>query len=159
MLKNANCNRNYTNCFLKLEDKTMRRKTMLFAIIASAGLLMFAAPSFATSGSAPHSKSHDSIWIGSYGRLHNWRAVSRDELILWASPSRPYLVKIWRPFTSLKFAHTIGVTSTIGRIDKFERVIVDGQRLPIKSIVALDRESAKAMRWNKNGSGFSQDKP
>lgn len=132
----------------------MRQKTMLLAIIASAGLLMFAAPSFATSGGTSHARAQDSIWIGSYGRLHNWRAVSRDELILWASPSRPYLVRIWRPFSSLRFAHTIGVTSTIGRIDKFERVIVDGQRLPIKSIVALDKESARAMRWNKNGSGF-----
>jgi len=28
------------------------------------------------------------------------------------------------------------------------RLIVDGQRLPIKAIVALDRETAKNLRWS-----------
>ena len=94
-------------------------------------------------------KVRDSIFIGSFGRLHSWRAVSRDELIVWSSPSRPYLVKIWRPTSSLRFAHAIGITSTAGTVTKFDRVIVDGQRVPIKSITAIDKETAKAMRWKR----------
>jgi hypothetical protein len=53
-----------------------------------------------------------------------------------------------RPYTSLRFIQTIGVPSTTGRVTKFDNVIVDGQRLPIKSIVALDREIAKDLRWD-----------
>ena len=92
----------------------------------------------------------ESIWIGSFGpRLHNWRAISRNELIIWASPSRPYLVTTRFSNSRLRFAHTIGVTTTVGRITKFDSIIVDGWRMPIASIVALDRETAKSMRWTK----------
>ena len=129
----------------------MRRLGIAISIAAS---LAFAAPTLAHTKAAADRPTNDSIWVGSFGRLYNWRPVSRDELILWASPSKPYLVKIWRPFRSLRFAHTIGVTTTIGRVTKFEKVIVDGQRLPIKSIVALDRETAKALRWTKDGHGY-----
>ena len=124
----------------------MRRWIMMLLIAAS---FAFAAPIFAASTANRETASSDTIWLGGYGHLYDWRAVSRDELILWSSPSRPYLVKIWRPHTGLRFAESIGVTSTVGRITKFDSVIVGGQRLPIISIVALDREIAKSMRWTK----------
>ena len=116
--------------------------------LVAVALVALAAPTFAASKSASGYQANPSIWIGRGAGFSNWRAVGRDELIIWASPSRPYLVKIWRPYTSLRFVHTIGVTSTIGRVTKFDNVIVDGQRLPIKSIVRLDRETAKELRWN-----------
>ncbi len=122
----------------------MKKCTLAFV---SGVLLALSAPTMATSNSDSEIRTNQSIWIGSAGRFNNWRAVSRDELILWASPSKPYLVKIWRPFTSLRFVHTIGVSTTAGRVSKIDYVIVDGQRYPIKSIVALDRETAKEMRW------------
>ncbi len=122
----------------------MKKCTLAFVFAA---LLALSVPTMATSNSDSEIRTNQSIWIGSAGRFNNWRAVSRDELILWASPSKPYLVKIWRPFTSLRFVHTIGVSTTAGRVSKFDYVIVDGQRYPIKSIVALDRETAKEMRW------------
>ncbi len=122
----------------------MKKCTLAFV---SAVLLALSAPAMATSNSDSEIRTNQSIWIGSAGRFNNWRAVSRDELILWASPSKPYLVKIWRPLTSLRFVHTIGVSTTAGRVSKFDYVVVDGQRYPIKSIVALDRETAKEMRW------------
>ena len=117
--------------------------------LAAAALLAFATPALATSHSGAEHKANQSIWLGSYGRISNWRPVSRDELIIWASPSKPYLVKIWRPFTSLRFVQAIGVTSTAGRVTRFDSVIVDGQRLPIISIAALDRETAKELRWKR----------
>jgi len=122
----------------------MKKCTLAFVFAA---LMALSVPTMATSNSDSEIRTNQSIWIGSAGRFNNWRAVSRDELILWASPSKPYLVKIWRPFTSLRFVHTIGVSTTAGRVSKFDYVIVDGQRYPIKSIVALDRETAKEMRW------------
>ena len=109
--------------------------------IVSAVLLALSVPATATT----EARAHQSIWLG--GGYSSWRAISRDELILWAGPSRPYLIKIWRPFRSLRFVNAIGITSTAGRVTKFEKVIVDGQRLPIKSITPLDRETAKNMHW------------
>ena len=113
----------------------------------TATLLAFSVP--APAATTTEVTANQSIWLGSRGNFNSWRAVSRDELILWASPSRPYLIKIWRPVTSLRFVNAIGVTTTVGRVTKFDKVIVDGQRLPIKSIVALDREIAKNLRWNR----------
>lgn len=124
----------------------MKHWAIAFAIAAS---LVLSGPAIAASkaGSEAGNSLNQSIWLGGRGHFSSWRAVGRDELILWASSSRPYLVKIWRPFASLRFAHTIGVTTTAGRVTTFEKVIVDGQRLPIKSIAALDRETAKSLRW------------
>lgn len=119
-----------------------------FKLIFVAGaMLALSTPALAASNPDSANSAGQSIWIGSHGNFSNWRAIGRDELIIWATPSKPYLVKIWRPYTSLRFVQTIGVTSTIGRITKLDSVIVDGQRLPIKSIVPLDRETAKNMRW------------
>jgi len=119
--------------------------TLKLAIAAT--LLALSVPTLAEAKSSPDHTSEQSIWLGHSGSFYNWRAISRDELIIWASPSRPYLVKIWRPFRSLRFVHTIGVSSTTGRVTKFDSVIVDGQRLPIKSIVALERTIAKDLKW------------
>lgn len=118
--------------------------------LAACALTALATPALAASGSTTGSQANQSIWLPHGAGIMNWRAIGRDELIIWASPSKPYLVTIWRPYTSLRFVHTIGVTSTTGRVTKFDNVIVDGQRLPIKSIVALDREIAKDLRWEKN---------
>ncbi len=122
------------------EVQTMRNLTLFIVAVALVGL---SAPM--TASTNEEIKANQSIWMR--GGFSNWRAVSRDELILWATPSRPYLIKIWRPFTSLRFANTIGVTSSAGRVTKFDNIIVDGQRLPIKSITVLDRETAKELRW------------
>lgn len=118
----------------------------LTTVLAAAAILALSLPAQAS----VDSEQSESIWIGSFGNFNSWHAVSRDELILWASPSRPYLVKIWRPFRSLRFANAIAVTSTAGRVSKFESVIVNGQRRPIKSIVALTRDEAKALRYSKS---------
>ena len=123
----------------------MKSKTKLVSIAILAASVTFAAPSYAARTEA--TVKSESIWIGSFGRLHSWRAISRDEIIVWASPSRPYLIRLSHRNPNLRFAHAIGVTSHTGRITKFESVIVDGWRTPIKTIIALDRETAKSLRW------------
>ena len=125
----------------------MKGKTKMASIAILAASVAFVAPSYAARTEA--SVGSESIWIGSFGRLHSWRAISRDEIVVWASPSRPYLIKLSHRNPNLRFAHVIGVTSHTGHITKFESVIVDGWRTPIKSIVALDRETAKSLRWKK----------
>lgn len=125
----------------------MKRLGMAIALAAS---LAVSAPVLAHADSGL--QASDSIFVGSFGRINSWRPVSRDELIVWASPSRPYLIKIWRPTSSLRFAHAIGITSTAGRVTRFDKVIVDGWRYPIESIVAIDRDTAKSMHWKKRQS-------
>ena len=118
-------------------------KTTFFPMVF-AGLL---ASSTAFAPSANAATNADSIWVGSYGSISNWRPVARDELILWNGFSQAYLVKVWRPAGSLRFANSIGVTRTAGRITKFDAVVVRGERLPIKQIQRLDPEVARDMRY------------
>ncbi len=112
--------------------------------LLAAGLLATAGPASAHNTAR---QLDDSIWVGSHGTFTNWRPVARDELVVWASPSRAYLVKIWRPFTSLRWVDTVGVTRTAGRVTVLDRVIVAGQSVPIKSIRRLDPSLARDMGW------------
>ena len=112
--------------------------------LLAAGLLAAAGPALAHK--APKHLD-DAIWVGSHGTFRSWRPVARDELVVWASPSRAYLVKIWRPFTSLRFVDTVGVTRTAGRVTALDRVIVAGQSVPIKSIQRLHPQVARELRW------------
>lgn len=123
----------------------MKRRGLLPFAVALFATALLAAPAFAAQGTDEGAKS-DTIWVGGFGSgLHDWRAISKTELIIWASPGRPYLVTVGRSAWGLRHARTIGVTSTAGHISKFERVIVDGWSVPIKSIVAIDRHTAKAL--------------
>lgn len=125
-------------------EREVRPMKILKLIVVAVALVGLSAP--VTASTDEDVRANQSIWMGA--GFNDWRAVSRDELIIWATPSRPYLVKIWRPSTSLRFVNTIGVTSSAGRVTKFDNIIVDGQRLPIKSIKALDRQAAKDLRWS-----------
>jgi hypothetical protein len=78
-------------------------------------------------------------------RLHSWSVVSDDTLIVWTSPSKPYLVQLYRPSRELKFAWSIGVTSFGSRIHaRFDSVQVDGFSYPIREIYKLSRDDARA---------------
>lgn len=86
---------------------------------------------------------HISLFSGIYG----WNNVDDDSIIVWASPRRPFLIDLSIKSRDLKFANRIGITSTAGYVyEKFDSVIVDGIRYPIRGIYKLDRESAKHMR-------------
>ena len=85
--------------------------------------------------------------IPAWGRLHSWNVVDNETLIVWATPFRPYLVKLFHPSPELKFAWAIGVTSFGSRIHaKFDSVEVEGFSYPIREIYKLSREEAEAFR-------------
>ena len=95
-------------------------------------------------------RNENSIWVGSYGSISNWRAVARDELILWNGPSHAYLVKVWRSHAgALRNSEALGVSRTAGRITKFDSVFVRGQRLPIMAIRRIDPQVARAMHYRR----------
>ena len=79
-----------------------------------------------------------------FGRLDNWRAVDRDTLIVWATPFRPYLIELQRPSTDLRFAHVIGISSTVGKVHRgFDEVYIRGWPHQIKAIYRLTPEQAR----------------
>jgi hypothetical protein len=82
-----------------------------------------------------------------FGRLDNWRAIDRNTLIVWATPSRPYLVELSRGSPDLRFAQVIGLTSTIGTVHaKLDSVVVRGWDYPIKAIYKMSRDQARDLR-------------
>jgi hypothetical protein len=79
--------------------------------------------------------------------IDGWRPLDRRTLIVWASPSKPYLVELSRDSFGLRYASTIGVTSTAGNVyERFDCVVVDGVRYPIGAISELDPETARQMK-------------
>ena len=65
--------------------------------LAACALTALATLALAASGSTTGSQANQSIWLSHGAGIMNWRAIGRDELIIWASPSKPYLVTIWPP--------------------------------------------------------------
>lgn len=87
--------------------------------------------------------SVDRIFLPS---LHSWKAVSRQSLILWTSPSRPYLLQLQGPVIGLRFAEHVGIKSTGSSLNaRFDSIIVDGFPYPITSITPLTKGQAKAL--------------
>ena len=81
-----------------------------------------------------------------FGRLDSWRAVDRDTLIVWTTAFRPYLIELGRPNPGLRFAHIIGISSTVGTVrSRLDEIYVDGLPYRIKSIHRLS--PAQARSW------------
>jgi hypothetical protein len=84
----------------------------------------------------------DSFWI--YSHPWSWHAVDERQVILWTTPSTPYLVELAYPSHDLKFAEAIGVTSFGNRVyAKFDALKVRGFRYPIDHIYKMSREEAR----------------
>jgi hypothetical protein len=83
--------------------------------------------------------------ISALGRLHGWRPVDNDTLIIWSSRRNPYLVELMFPSVDLRFATAIGVSRFGGQIHaRFDKVYVAGFDYPIAAIYKLSREEARA---------------
>lgn len=81
------------------------------------------------------------------GHMDGWRSLDDRSIIVWATPFDPYLIELSRRSPDLRYTNTVGITSSAGTVyDKFDSVIVDGIRYPIKAIYKLDRESARTMK-------------
>jgi hypothetical protein len=78
--------------------------------------------------------------------LDSWSAVSRNQLVVWDSVNRAYLLTVWDSCRDLKFANTIAVTSTSRTVSKFEKVLVERDSCPIKEIRPIDVKQMKADR-------------
>jgi hypothetical protein len=80
------------------------------------------------------------------GNFDGWNAISKDQLVVWSSFNKAYLLKIAGYCPDLQFAHAIAITSTGNTVDKFEKVIVGRDRCLINEIRPLDTKQMKADR-------------
>lgn len=127
-------------------------KTRALGTLLALAALTFAAAAPATTelrtdariGDAPSLEPVDHI--PALGRMHSWHAIDQSSLIIWATPFKPYLVRLSRPSHDLKFARTIGVTEFGGRVhSRFDSIYVAGLNYQIAEIYRLSRDDAEAL--------------
>lgn len=83
--------------------------------------------------------------IHHFGRIDGWRVIDRDTLIVWTTPSRPYLIELKRRSPDIRYSEAIGVTSTAGTTyAKFDSIRVRGLDYPIEAIYKLSRDEARS---------------
>lgn len=121
------------------------KKTILVALLTMG--LASASQAANESGPAANPDMRPVDRILSFNRMDGWRPIDNDTLIVWATPFRPYLVELSRPSIDMRYEQTIGVTSTAGTVyAKFDDIIVDGIRYPIRAIYEIDRSTARHMK-------------
>lgn len=120
------------------------------AILATAMLIFLGSTAQAETAAADASGADDLKRVEKFRIMRNidgWRPIDRNTLIIWTSPSKPYLVELKRNSHGLRHAFAIGVTSTAGSVyERFDSVVVDGFRYPIEAIYELDAETARQMK-------------
>src|SRR5262245_40065914 len=79
-------------------------------------------------------------------RHDSWEPVNRNQLVLWTGINDAYLLTVTGPCYELPYANTVGVTSTVNTVSKFESVLVRGDRCPITEIQPIDVHRMKADR-------------
>lgn len=121
-------------------------KKLILAALLSVGLVSMSQAAYATENTAA-GEMQAVKYFWTFDGMDGWRPISRDTLIIWATPFRPYLVKLSRPSFDLRFEQTIGVTSMGGTVyAKFDSVIVDGIRYQIRAIYKIDPKTARHMK-------------
>jgi hypothetical protein len=78
--------------------------------------------------------------------LDGWNAISKNQLVVWTGFNKAYLLTIYGYCPDLEYAHAIGVTSSGGTVDRFEKVLVGRDRCLIKEIRPLDTKQMKEDR-------------
>ena len=123
-------------------------KTLLLAtslLLAGVGNAFATAATAATGDTqAPAYEQVDGFRF--YGHLDSWHAIDDDTLIVWATPSQPYLVELMTRSRDLRYSQVIGVTSTVGRVTDLDSVFVRGWNYPIKAIYKLDPDQAEQIQ-------------
>jgi hypothetical protein len=85
-------------------------------------------------------------YISALRGFYSFKAVDRETLIVWTSPSMPYLIKLALPSPDLRFAHAIAIDRHSARVyEGFDSIRIEGLRYPIDEIYRLTREQARAL--------------
>lgn len=74
-----------------------------------------------------------------HGGIRDWRAADGDTLYVQDAHRRWYRAELMHRATGLPFALAIGFdTGAVGSLDRFSAIVVDGQRIPLRSLVRVD---------------------
>jgi hypothetical protein len=79
-------------------------------------------------------------------RYDSWQPISRTQLVLWTTINDAYLITVDNTCPELRFAETIGVTTTTSSITTLDSVLVRGNRCRIEQIQPIDVRRMKADR-------------
>jgi len=82
-----------------------------------------------------------SFWMP---QLDGWTVVDDKLLVVRTNFNKEYLLKLAGYCPDLKFAFTIGVTSSTGTVDRFEKVVVGKDQCMISEIRPIDSARMKA---------------
>jgi hypothetical protein len=77
------------------------------------------------------------------GGITGWRPLDRDHLVVWTNINDAYLLTVSRPCDDLRFANTIGVTSTGSTVTTFDKVLAGKDRCLITEIRPVDYKRMK----------------
>jgi hypothetical protein len=148
----------------------------LLKLVAAVGFVLLASCASSTHQSDQERRAQFAAYAGPpiqqftwLGHFYSWDALSKDQLVVFTTPSDAYLLKVW-PNCDLRFAsnsrgdETIGVTSTSGTVSAgLDSVIenssaVGHQRCPISEIRKVDYRRMRAderreAQAKKQGSG------
>ncbi len=75
-------------------------------------------------------------------QIHGWQTVNDENLIITTGVNDAYLISLQSPCYSLRSAYTIGYTSHMSSLDKFDRIVIrdignQQESCQIKQIQAL----------------------
>jgi hypothetical protein len=72
--------------------------------------------------------------------LYQWELVGPDQVVVWSTVNKAYLVKVEQPCAKLEWAHSVAVTSNQRhRVSRtFDFVIAEGERCKIDEIRPID---------------------
>ena len=108
-------------------------------LLAAAALGLAAAPASAASPEQPSAPAEARIPFVNHGGIHNWRAVDGDTLYIQDRMRRWYRVELAYRAFGLPYAWAIGFeTRGVDTFDRFSSVVVEGQRIPVESLVRVD---------------------
>jgi hypothetical protein len=77
-------------------------------------------------------------------RVDGWNYIDDKNIMIYAGPSKRFLITTQIPCNDLGSAENIGFSSTVGNVTKFDKLIVRGpggivQNCPIERIRALEK--------------------
>jgi hypothetical protein len=79
-----------------------------------------------------------------HGGIRDWRAAGSDTLYVQDRHRQWYKATLMHRAIGLPFAQAIGFeTRGVDSFDRFSTIVVEGQRIPVQSLVRIDAPPAK----------------
>jgi len=92
--------------------------------------------------------------------LHSWTNIDRDQVVLWTSARKAYLVDLFSPCHNLDRARGIGISNFGNTIYAgSDAIVVGGERCMIDQIRPIDTKALKAERRGGSQSASLQERP